>query len=140
MEAMYTATATATGGRNGEVATDDGIVRFKLSIPKAMGGPGVAGATNPEQLFASGYAACFGSAVEFVAKQKKVQLQSVEVTARVGIGAKAGGGFQLGADLDVRLPGVDRATAQSLVDAAHQVCPYSNATRGNMEVNLRVLD
>lgn len=140
MDAMYTATATARGGRNGEVATDDGIVKFKLSIPKSMGGPGVAGATNPEQLFASGYAACFGSAVEFVAKQKKVPLQTVEVTAHVGIGAKAGGGFQLGANLDVRLPGVDHATAQSLVDAAHQVCPYSNATRGNMEVNLRVLD
>lgn len=140
MDAMYTATATATGGRNGEVATDDGIVKFRLSIPKSMGGPGVAGATNPEQLFASGYAACFGSAVEFVARQRKVQLQSVEVTAHVGIGAKAGGGFQLGAALDVRLPGVDRPTAQSLVDAAHQVCPYSNATRGNMEVNLRVLD
>jgi len=140
MDAMYTATATATGGRNGEVATDDGIVKFRLSIPKSMGGAGVAGATNPEQLFASGYAACFGSAVEFVAKQRKVALERVEVTARVGIGAKSGGGFQLGTDLDVRLPGVDRATAQSLVDAAHQVCPYSNATRGNMEVNLRVLD
>jgi Ohr subfamily peroxiredoxin len=140
MDALYTATATARGGRNGEVSTDDGIVKFKLSIPKSMGGPGVPGATNPEQLFASGYAACFGSALEFVAKQKKVQVQSVEVTAHVGIGAKAGGGFQLGASLDVRLPGVDRATAQSLVDAAHQVCPYSNATRGNMEVNLRVLD
>lgn len=140
MDAMYTATATAIGGRNGEVSTDDGIVKFKLSIPKSMGGPGVPGATNPEQLFASGYAACFGSALEFVAKQKKVQVQSVEVTAHVGIGAKAGGGFQLGASLDVRLPGVDHATAQSLVDAAHQVCPYSNATRGNMEVNLRVLD
>lgn len=140
MDALYTATATARGGRNGEVATDDGIVKFRLSIPKSMGGPGAPGTTNPEQLFASGYAACFGSAVEFVARQKKVQLQTVEVTAHVGIGAKAGGGFQLGANLDVRLPGVDRATAQSLVDAAHQVCPYSNATRGNMEVNLRVLD
>jgi lipoyl-dependent peroxiredoxin len=140
MEALYTAVATAKGGRNGEVKTDDGIVAFRLSIPKSMGGAGAAGATNPEQLFASGYSACFGSAVEFVARQKKVPVREVEVTARVSIGPKPGGGFLLATELDVRLPGVERATAEQLVHEAHQVCPYSNATRGNMDVRLRVLD
>lgn len=140
MDALYTAVATARGGRNGEVKTDDGIVSFRLSIPKSMGGAGAAGATNPEQLFASGYSACFGSAVEFVARQKKMAVKEVEVTARVSIGPKAGGGFQLATELDVRIPGVDRAAAEALIQEAHQVCPYSNATRGNMDVRLRVID
>jgi Ohr subfamily peroxiredoxin len=140
MDALYTATATARGGRNGEVKTDDGIVSFRTSVPKSMGGPGAAGATNPEQLFASGYSSCFGSAIEFVARQKKVPVKEVEVTARVSIGPKAGGGFLLATELDVRLPGIERATAEQLVNDAHQVCPYSNATRGNMDVRLRVLD
>jgi Ohr subfamily peroxiredoxin len=140
MDALYTAVATARGGRNGEVKTDDGVVSFRLSIPKSMGGAGAAGATNPEQLFASGYSACFGSAVEFVGRQKKILVKDVEVTARVSIGAKAGGGFLLAAELDVRLAGIERAVAEQLVQEAHQVCPYSNATRGNMDVRLRVID
>jgi Ohr subfamily peroxiredoxin len=140
MSALYVAQATATGGRDGHVETHDGILKFDLTIPKELGGAGKAGATNPEQLFACGYAACFASALGFVARMKKVQVKHIEVTAKVGIGPKPGGGFLLDADLQVRLPELARAEAEKLMHDAHQVCPYSNATRNNIDVRLNVLD
>ena len=137
MEALYTAQATSTGlGRNGHVASSDGALELDLSIPKEMGGAGGAG-TNPEQLFAAGYAACFHSALQAVARKEKVSVRDSSVAAAVGIG-KQGEGFGLTVELAVSLPGLEPEAAQKLVDAAHQMCPYSNATRGNIDVNLRV--
>lgn len=138
MEALYTAEATAYGeGRNGEVRSSDGVIDEVLSVPKEMGGPG-GEATNPEQLFAAGYAACFNSAIAAVARAGKIQVASSEVTAKVGIGSNGTGGFQLAVELTVKIPGLDQAVAEKLVEQAHQVCPYSNATRGNIEVALTV--
>ncbi|SDO93831.1 organic hydroperoxide resistance protein [Lentzea jiangxiensis] len=138
MEALYTAEATAYGeGRNGEVRSSDGVIDEVLSVPKEMGGPG-GDATNPEQLFAAGYSACFNSAIAAVARAGKVQVASSEVTAKVGIGSNGTGGFQLAVELAVKIPGLDQAVAEKLVEQAHQVCPYSNATRGNIEVALTV--
>ena len=135
---LYTATATATGdGRNGHTATDDGLLDVDVRIPVAMGGPG--GATNPEQLFAAGYAACFHSAMKVVAKAQHADVSDSTITARVSIGTLASGGYGLSVELDLHVPNVDPATAQALVEAAHQVCPYSNATRGNVEVRLAVV-
>ncbi len=137
MTALYTARATSTGsGREGHVASDDGVLVADLSVPKGLGGAGGTG-TNPEQLFAAGYAACFHSALQLIARKEKVSVTDSSVTAEVGIG-KVGDGFGLSAELVVTLPGVDPATAQKLADAAHQVCPYSNATRGNIDVVVRV--
>ncbi len=138
MEALYTAEATAYGeGRNGEVRSSDGVIDEVLSVPKEMGGPG-GDATNPEQLFAAGYAACFNSALAAVARAGKIQLASSEVTAKVGIGSNGAGGFQLTVELAVNIPGFDKAVAEKRVEQAHQVCPYSNATRGNIEVAITV--
>jgi lipoyl-dependent peroxiredoxin len=139
MSALYTAVATATGGRNGHTRSSDGVVDLDTSIPKDMGGPGAAGATNPEQLFAAGYAACFCSAIEYVARMQKTPVSGTQVTAHVGIGAKAGGGFELMVTLEAHIPGLDASAAHALVEAAHQVCPYSNATRGNVPVTLSVV-
>jgi lipoyl-dependent peroxiredoxin len=139
MNVLYTAQATATGGRAGKVESSDGVVKFDLSMPKALGGTETPGTSNPEQLFAAGYAACFAGAVGLVARNAKVAVQSVEVTARVSIG-RDDGGLGLAAELATRLPGVDRATAEKLVHEAHQVCPYSKATRNNIEVKLSVVD
>ncbi len=139
MSNLYAATATATGGRNGRTKSSDGVVDFETSIPKSMGGPGKDGATNPEQLFAAGYAACFCSAVEFVARTQKLDAAGTAVTAHVGIGAKEGGGFELEVTLEVHIPALDHASATTLVEAAHQVCPYSNATRGNVPVTLKIV-
>ncbi|MFY1624107.1 organic hydroperoxide resistance protein [Micromonospora sp. WMMD723] len=137
MQVLYTASATATGdGRNGHVRTSDGIVELDLAIPKEMGGAG--GAANPEQLFAAGYAACFHSALRTVARRSKADVTGSVVEAEVGIGANGSGGFGLAVTLVVDLPAVERAAAQQLVEAAHEVCPYSNATRGNIEVTLTV--
>lgn len=137
MEALYTAKATSTGaGRNGHVASSDGVLDLDLAMPKELGGAGGA-ATNPEQLFAAGYAACFHSALQAVARREKASVADSTVTAEVGIG-KQDPGFGLAVDLVVALPGLEEAAAQKLVDAAHQMCPYSNATRGNIDVNLRV--
>jgi len=133
--ALYTATATAQGGRNGHVESSDGLLRFDLSIPKEMGGPGNAGSTNPEQLFAAGYAACFGSAVDAVGRQKKLDTMGAAVTCDVSID-KVEGGFQLSAKLRVKLPALEKAQAQEVVEAAHQMCPYSKATRGNINVSV----
>ena len=137
MNPLYTAKATSTGaGRLGHVASSDGVLEHDLSIPKEMGGPGGAG-TNPEQLFAAGYAACFHSAMQAVARREKLRLTDSTVTAEVGIG-KEGEGFGLAVELVVSLPGLEREAAERLVAAAHQVCPYSNATRGNIDVDLKV--
>lgn len=138
MDVLYTATAHATGdGRNGHATTDDGLVELDLSVPKEMGGPG--GATNPEQLFAMGYAACFHSALKVVAGRETASVEASAVSASVGIGSTEGGGFGLVVELDVELPHLDGEAADALVARAHEVCPYSNATRGNIEVTLRVV-
>lgn len=138
MDVLYTATAHATGdGRNGHATTDDGLLDLDLRIPVEMGGPG--GATNPEQLFAVGYAACFHSALKVVAGADKAGVEGSEVSASVGIGTLDGGGFGLQVELDVSLPALDRPAAEALVARAHEVCPYSNATRGNIEVTLTVV-
>jgi Ohr subfamily peroxiredoxin len=138
MEPLYTTVAHATGdGRNGHGRTDDGTLDLDLRIPKEMGGPG--GATNPEQLFAVGYAACFHSALKVVARGGGADVTDSEVSATVGIGTIPSGGFGLAVELDVHIPNVDEETAQRLVEQAHQVCPYSNATRGNIDVTLRVV-
>jgi Ohr subfamily peroxiredoxin len=138
MDILYTATAHATGdGRNGHATSDDGILDVDLRIPQEMGGPG--GATNPEQLFAAGYAACFHSAMKVVASRDKLDVTGTEVSASVGIGMNESGGFGLAVELDVHAPALDHDTALALVERAHQVCPYSNATRGNIEVTLTVV-
>lgn len=140
MKVLYTAHATADGGRDGSVKSSDGMIDIKLNKPKALGGNEAPGTTNPEQLFASGYSACFAGAIAFVATQKKITLQGVFVTAHIDIGLLEAGGLGLGAQLEVRLPGLDRATAEMLVNEAHGVCPYSKATRNNIEVKLSVVD
>jgi osmotically inducible protein OsmC len=135
MSSIYTAVATATGdGRDGRTRSSDGLIDLELAIPEEMGGAG--GATNPEQLFAAGYAACFHSALKTVARRQKVTFTDSAVTAEVGIGPNGAGGFGLEVTLGVELGGVDQATGEALVAAAHQVCPYSNATRGNVPVTL----
>ena len=134
---MHNAVATATGGRDGRAVSDNKILDVKLATPKELGGAG-GEATNPEQLFAAGYSACFIGALKFVAGQSKRSIpDDVSITAHVGIG-QIPGGFGLDIDLHIALPGLDQADAQALVDAAHQVCPYSNATRGNVDVRLHV--
>ncbi len=138
MKVLYTAVAHATGdGRNGHVETDDGQLRLDLSVPTEMGGPG--GGSNPEQLFASGYSACFHSALKVVARRAKADITDSTVSATVGIGANDDGGFGLEVELDVAIPNMDRAAAEELMAQAHQVCPYSNATRGNIPVTLTVV-
>lgn len=136
MEALYTAVATSVGGRNGNVKSSDGILNLEVKPPKEMGGPGGA-FTNPEQLFAAGYSACFGSALNHVALLKKRKVVP-SVTAKVSIGKKDDGGFQLAVEMDINIPGIDQKDAEELVHEAHQVCPYSNATRNNIEVKLNV--
>lgn len=137
MKVLYTAVATATGGRDGRAISSDKILDVKLATPKELGGAG-GDATNPEQLFAAGYSACFIGALKFVASQSKRSIPAdASITARVGIG-QIPGGFGLDIDLNINLPGLEQADAQALVEAAHQVCPYSNATRGNVEVRLHV--
>ncbi|MFD4328066.1 organic hydroperoxide resistance protein [Nocardioides sp. NPDC058538] len=138
MTPIYTATAVSTGdARNGHVQSSDGLIDADVRIPKEMGGAG--GATNPEQLFAAGYAACFHSALKLVAGKAKVDMTDSEVVADVSIGENGQGGFGLAVQLEVTIPGADAATAQQLAEQAHQVCPYSNATRGNIEVRLAVV-
>ncbi|RDJ00016.1 organic hydroperoxide resistance protein [Dyella solisilvae] len=136
---LYTATATVTGGREGHAKSDDGVLDLQLVVPKGLGGPGGAG-SNPEQLFAAGYAACFEGAVRFVARQQGVALKDASVTAHVGIGPREPTGFGIAVKLDVSLPGLDRAVAQELVDTAHRdICPYSHATRGNVDVQIALV-
>ncbi|QDK46666.1 organic hydroperoxide resistance protein [Bdellovibrio sp. ZAP7] len=137
MSKLYTAVATATGGRNGKVESSDGVLNLEVRIPKEMGGSGGA-FTNPEQLFAAGYAACFDSALNFVAMQQKTKITS-SVTADVGIGPNDSGGFALAVKLRAKIEGVERAIAQQLLETAHKVCPYSNATRGNVPVEIELV-
>ena len=133
---VYQAHATATGGRDGSAKSSDGLLDVKLAVPKEMGGAG--GGVNPEQLFAAGYSACFIGAMKFVAGQDKITLPAdVSIDATVGIGGIPQG-FGIEVQLVIKVPGMDRAQAQTLVDKAHQVCPYSNATRGNVDVRLHV--
>jgi len=134
---LYTATATTTGGRTGHSRSSDGALDVQLSMPKELGGPGGTG-TNPEQLFAAGYSACFESALRMIARMQKVTLQQAEVTAKVSLSKNEQGGFALSTVLTVDLPELQRPVAEKLVAAAHQVCPYSVATRGNMPVELVV--
>jgi Ohr subfamily peroxiredoxin len=138
MTPLYTAHASARGGREGVAASDDGKLEARLSTPKELGGAGGEG-TNPEQLFAAGYSACFLGALKFVAAQEKARIpQDASVTATVGIGPRSEGGFGLDVALRIALPGIERQQAEALVQKAHQVCPYSNATRGNLDVRLEV--
>jgi osmotically inducible protein OsmC len=137
MNVIYSAVATATGGRDGRVVSDDQRLDLKLSTPKELGGAG-GDATNPEQLFAAGYSACFIGALKFVAGQSKRSIPAdTAITTQVGIG-QIPGGFGLDIEMNISLPGLEQADAQALVDAAHQVCPYSNATRNNVDVRLNV--
>jgi lipoyl-dependent peroxiredoxin len=138
MDVMYTAIAHATrDGRSGHVETEDGQLTFEMRIPKEMGGPG--GGANPELLFAAGYSACFHSALRLVGRARKADVTDSAVSASVGIGQLPNGGFGLTVALDVHLPKVDHDAAEALVAAAHQVCPYSNATRNNIDVTLSVV-
>ena len=138
MQKLYTTTVHATGeGRNGHVQSDDGIIDTDVQHPKELGGTG--GATNPEQLFAAGYAACFHSALRLVGQREGIDVTGTEVSATVSLGMLPSGGFGIAAELDVAVPAVDRPTAESLVAKAHEVCPYSNATRGNIAVILNVV-
>ena len=137
MTTLYTTKATASAGRNGQVATDDNMLDLALSYPKEMGGTGEA--TNPEQLFAAGYSACFSNAILHVAREMKVKLTQAPVTAEVGIGPNETGGFALTVALAVTLE-LEEEQAQQLVKTAHQVCPYSNAVKGNIDVKITVND
>jgi len=137
---LFTATATASGGRNGHTESDDGIVKADLSVPKAMGGPGKPGTATPEHLFAAGYAACFGGALDFVGKQQKKDAAQAKITCAVSIGPREGGGFGLAVKLRVEDKSLPQAELVALAREAHEkICPYSHATRGNVNVLLDVI-
>jgi osmotically inducible protein OsmC len=139
VDVKYQATVKVTGGRDGRATATDGSLDLQMSHPKELGGAGGPG-TNPEQLFAAGYAACFIGAIKFVAAQEKTKVPAdTSVTATVGLGPRSEGGFGIAATLAVSLPGLSREAAQALVEKAHQVCPYSNATRNNIPVTLEVV-
>ncbi|MDE2146223.1 MAG: organic hydroperoxide resistance protein [Burkholderiales bacterium] len=140
-QAVYTAHATSTGGRTGSTESSDGRIKLQLSTPKELGGDSGPG-TNPEQLFAAGYSACFIGAMKAVAAREKIKLPAdVSISADVSIGPLSGkpGAFGIAVSMAVSVPGMDRAAAEKLVATAHEVCPYSNATRGNVEVALKVV-
>src|SRR5712691_8183897 len=137
---LFTATATATGGRNGYTETSDGSVKASLSVPKEMGGPGKPGAATPEHLFAAGYAACFGGALDFIAKQHKKDAGKAKVTCAVSIGPRDGGGFGLSVKLTIEDKSLPQADLAALTKEAHdKICPYSHATRGNVDVQFDVV-
>ena len=137
---LYTATATATGGRNGHTESSDGIVRADLSVPKETGGPGKPGTATPEHLFAAGYAACFGGALDFVGKQQKKDASKAKITAAVSIGPREGGGFGIAVKLRIEDKTLPQADLAALAKEAHEkVCPYSHATRNNVDVQLEVV-
>lgn len=139
VQVLYRTQATATGGRQGQAHTEDNRLAITLSTPKELDGDGGAG-TNPEQLFAAGYSACFLGALKVVARQAKLEIPAdASVTATVGIGPRSEGGFGITADLSISLPGVAREDAQKLVETAHQTCPYSNALRNNVDVGLTII-
>lgn len=137
MKTLYTTAATATGGRNGKVVSENGVLNIEVKMPKGLGGLND-DFLNPEMLFAGGYAACFDSALNMIIKMEKIKTGMTSVTAHVSIGQNETGGFSLAAKLHANIPGVTIEEAQSLIEKAHAVCPYSNATRGNMEVKLTV--
>ena len=140
IKALYTATATATGGRNGHTESDDHVVAADLSVPKEMGGPGKPGTATPEHLFAAGYAACFGSSLDFVAKQHKKNADGAIVTCAVSIGPHDAGGFVLAVKMKVEDTSLSQADLTALVTEAHEKrCPYSRATRGNVQVDLEIV-
>jgi osmotically inducible protein OsmC len=137
---LFTATATAKGGRNGHTETEDGMVKADLSVPKAMGGPGKPGTATPEHLFAAGYAACFGGALDYVAKQQKKDASQAKVVCAVSIGPREAGGFGLAVKLHVEDKSLPQADLAALAKEAHEkICPYSHATRGNVAVELEVV-
>lgn len=138
MSDLYVTKVTATGGRHGHIRSEDGLLDMKLALPKSLGGPG--GATNPEQLFAAGYSACFENAVLRAAREAghKFADEDVEVTAEIGIRRNEQGNFVLSASLFIVMAGVDQATAETYVKRGHEICPYSNAVRGNVDVKLTV--
>lgn len=135
---LYTAQADAKGGRNGHTQSDDGLVSVDLSVPKSMGGPGRPGTTTPEHLLAAGYAACFGSAVEFMGVQMKLRPSAVDVHSSVAIKSLAAGGFGLSVAMDVKVAGLSQADAEKIVAAGHAICPYSKAIQGNVDVTIHV--
>ncbi|MET3827544.1 MULTISPECIES: organic hydroperoxide resistance protein [Sphingomonas] len=138
IDVIYKTKATATGGRDGSTRSDDGSVDVKLVVPKEMGGPGGVGA-NPEKLFAAGYSACFLGAMKAVSGKAGVKVPTdASVTAEVGFGPRSEGGYGITVDLFITLPGVEKADAEKLAHAAHEVCPYSNATRNNVDVGLNI--
>jgi lipoyl-dependent peroxiredoxin len=140
IKALYTATATATGGRNGHTQSSDGMVKADLSVPKEMGGPGRPGTATPEHLFAAGYAACYGGALDFVAKQHKKDASKATVTCAVSIGPREGGGFGLSVKMRVEDASLPQAELQAFAAEAHEkICPYSHATRGNVDVAFEVV-
>ncbi len=139
LKILYTAHATSTGGRNGHSQNDNGLVSVDLSVPKAMGGPGKPGTTTPEDLFAAGYAACFGGAVDYMAHQLKLVPKSLEIISAVSIGQKEGGGFGLAVEMEARVGGLSPDDAEKVVQAGHSICPYSNAIKGNVEVKIKVV-
>jgi lipoyl-dependent peroxiredoxin len=137
---LFTATATAIGGRNGHTQTSDGVVSADLSVPKEMGGPGKPGTATPEHLFAAGYAACFGGALDFVAKQHKKNAANAKIVCAVSIGPRDGGGFGISVKMNVEDKSLPQAELGELVKEAHEkICPYSHATRGNVDVELEVV-
>lgn len=136
---LFTATATATGGRNGHTEAHDGTVKADLSVPKAMGGPGKPGTTTPEHLFAAGYAACFGGALDFIAKQHKKNAAGARITCNVSVGPRDGGGFGIAVKMQVEDRSLPQADLAALVNEAHEkICPYSHATRNNVDVRFEV--
>ncbi|MGI4749786.1 MAG: organic hydroperoxide resistance protein [Janthinobacterium lividum] len=137
MEKMYTAKATATGGRNGHVKSDNGVLDIEVRTPQSLGGP-KGDYLNPEILFAGGYAACFDNALLNIIRAEKIKAGTTSVTAEVSLGKKEDGSYNLEVTLEVEVPGVERSVAEELVNKAHHGCPYSNATRGNVEVTLIV--
>lgn len=138
MQPLFTAHATSTGGRNGHTSADDGLISVDLSVPKAMGGPGKPNTTTPEHLFAAGYAACLGGAIDYQANQLKLKPTSLEVKPGVTIGKSDDGGFGLAVELDVTVGGLSEEDAKKIVEAGHAFCPYSKAIKGNVDVTLNV--
>ncbi|MDL2231690.1 organic hydroperoxide resistance protein [Porphyromonadaceae bacterium OttesenSCG-928-L07] len=134
MEVMYTAKATTIGGREGHVKSESGFVDMDLKMPKEMGGPG--GATNPEELFAAGYSACFNGALNLAARMKRIRTGEVSVSIAVSLGKNSDGALQLAARIDANVPGVTPEVAKELVEQAHTICPYSRSIKGNVEVEL----
>ena len=139
MKKLYSTKVTAKGARNGKVKSEDGLINMELRMPKELGGEGGA-YTNPEQLFAAGYSACFDGALNLIAKNKKIEVVETEVNAIVSFGQTEDNGFGLAVDLEVKVTGVDKATAEKLVEQAHMVCPYSKATKGNIPVTLKIIE